>query len=45
VSVIGPLRMDYGQAIRSVREAALQLSSYIAGVYDEPWERNPRLNR
>ncbi len=35
VSVIGPLRMDYGRAIRSVRDAALQLSSYIADVYDE----------
>ncbi|MBV9798955.1 MAG: heat-inducible transcription repressor HrcA [Solirubrobacterales bacterium] len=35
VSVIGPLRMDYGQAIRSVREAATQLSSFIAEVYDE----------
>ena len=35
VSVIGPLRMDYGRAIRSVREAALQLSSYVADVYDE----------
>jgi heat-inducible transcriptional repressor len=35
VSVIGPLRMDYGQAIRSVREAAHQLSTYIADVYDE----------
>jgi heat-inducible transcriptional repressor len=35
VSVIGPLRMDYGQAIRSVREAALQLSSFVADVYDE----------
>jgi heat-inducible transcriptional repressor len=45
VSVIGPLRMDYGQAIRSVREAALQLSSYVADVYDEPWERTPRLSR
>lgn len=45
VSVIGPLRMDYGQAIRSVREAALQLSSYIADVYEEPWERGPRLSR
>jgi heat-inducible transcriptional repressor len=39
VSVIGPVRMDYGQAIRAVREAALQLSSYIADVYDERWER------
>jgi heat-inducible transcriptional repressor len=35
VSVIGPLRMDYGRAIRSVREAASQLSSFIAEVYDE----------
>jgi heat-inducible transcriptional repressor len=34
VSVIGPLRMDYGQAIRSVREAASQLSSFVADVYD-----------
>jgi heat-inducible transcriptional repressor len=35
VSVIGPLRMDYGRAIRSVREAAAQLSSFIVDVYDE----------
>jgi heat-inducible transcriptional repressor len=35
VSVIGPLRMDYGRAIRSVRDAAHQLSRYIADVYDE----------
>jgi heat-inducible transcriptional repressor len=35
VSVIGPLRMDYGQAIRAVREAAAQLSSFVADVYDE----------
>ena len=35
VSVIGPLRMDYGQAIRSVRDAANQLSSFVAEVYDE----------
>ncbi|MHB8656440.1 MAG: heat-inducible transcriptional repressor HrcA [Solirubrobacteraceae bacterium] len=35
VSVIGPLRMDYGQAIRSVREAAAQLSSFVAEVYSE----------
>ncbi|MBV9837410.1 MAG: heat-inducible transcription repressor HrcA [Solirubrobacterales bacterium] len=35
VSVIGPLRMDYGRAIRSVREAASQLSSFIVDVYDE----------
>jgi heat-inducible transcriptional repressor len=35
VSVMGPLRMDYGRAIRSVREAAAQLSSFVADVYDE----------
>lgn len=35
VSVIGPLRMDYGHAITSVRDAAMQLSSFIAEVYDE----------
>jgi heat-inducible transcriptional repressor len=34
VSVIGPLRMDYGQAIRAVREAASQLSAFVADVYD-----------
>jgi heat-inducible transcriptional repressor len=35
VSVIGPLRMDYGHAIQVVREAAAQLSSFVADVYDE----------
>jgi heat-inducible transcriptional repressor len=35
VSVLGPVRMDYGRAIRSVREAASQLSTFIAEVYDE----------
>jgi heat-inducible transcriptional repressor len=35
VSVIGPMRMDYGRAIRSVREAAAALSSFVAEVYDE----------
>jgi heat-inducible transcriptional repressor len=35
VSVIGPLRMDYGRAIRSVREAAMQLSRFVVEVYDE----------
>ena len=34
VSVIGPVRMDYGVAIRSVREAALQLSHFVEDVYD-----------
>jgi heat-inducible transcriptional repressor len=35
VSVIGPLRMDYGRAIGSVRDAAAQLSRFVAEVYDE----------
>jgi heat-inducible transcriptional repressor len=35
VSVIGPLRMDYARAIRSVKDAATQLSSFIADIYDE----------
>ncbi len=35
VSVIGPLRMDYGHVMASVREAAAQLSTFIAEVYDE----------
>jgi heat-inducible transcriptional repressor len=35
VSVIGPLRMDYGRAIHAVRDAASQLSTFIADVYDE----------
>lgn len=34
VSVIGPVRMDYAVAIRSVREAAFQLSHFIEDVYD-----------
>ena len=35
VSVIGPLRMDYAGAIGTVREAAQQLSKFVADVYDE----------
>ena len=34
VSVIGPVRMDYEVAIRSVRDAAFQLSHLIEDVYD-----------
>jgi transcriptional regulator of heat shock response len=33
--VIGPLRMDYGRAISSVRAAATQLSRFVADIYDE----------
>jgi heat-inducible transcriptional repressor len=35
VSVIGPVRMDYGGAIRSVRDAALQLSRFIEDIYGD----------
>ena len=35
VSVIGPLRMDYPHAIISVRQAARELSRFVAEVYDE----------
>jgi heat-inducible transcriptional repressor len=35
VSVIGPLRMDYPGAIMAVRQAASELSRFVAEVYDE----------
>jgi heat-inducible transcriptional repressor len=35
VSVIGPLRMDYPNAIIAVRQAAMELSRFVAEVYDE----------
>ncbi len=35
VSVIGPLRMDYPNAIIAVRQAARELSRFVAEVYDE----------
>ena len=34
VGVVGPLRMDYGRAIDSVRVAAGELSRYFAAVYE-----------
>jgi heat-inducible transcriptional repressor len=34
VSVIGPVRMDYGSAMATVRAAAHQLSSFVEDVYD-----------
>src|ERR671924_995797 len=33
VSVIGPTRMDYAQAIFTVREAAVQLSRFVEDIY------------
>jgi heat-inducible transcriptional repressor len=35
VSVIGPLSMDYPRAIGAVRQAASELSRFVAEVYDE----------
>jgi heat-inducible transcriptional repressor len=35
VSVLGPVRMDYGLVIGTVREAAHQLSRFVADVYEE----------
>jgi heat-inducible transcriptional repressor len=35
VSLLGPVRMDYGTAISTVREAARQLSRFVADVYEE----------
>ena len=34
VSVIGPVRMDYRRAIRSVRAAAQALSGFVEEVYE-----------
>src|SRR5215213_4125505 len=34
VSVIGPVRMDYGGAINSVREASAALSRFVEGLYE-----------
>ena len=35
VSVLGPVRMDYATAIVSVRQAAAELSRFVAELYDE----------
>jgi heat-inducible transcriptional repressor len=35
VSVLGPTRMDYGHAIRTVREAALHLSRFVEDLYED----------
>jgi heat-inducible transcriptional repressor len=35
VSVVGPVRMDYGNAIGSVRQAAAELSRFVERLYDE----------
>jgi len=35
VSLLGPVRMDYGMAVRTVRAAALELSRLVETAYDE----------
>ena len=35
VGLIGPLRMDYEKAIRTVRAAAFELSRFVEDVYEE----------
>jgi heat-inducible transcriptional repressor len=35
VSLLGPLRMDYDKAIRSVRGAAHELSRFVEEVYED----------
>ena len=35
VSLIGPVRMDYDKAIRSVRAAAFELSRFVEDVYED----------
>ena len=35
VSLLGPVRMDYDKAIRSVHSAAAELSRFVEDVYDE----------
>ena len=35
VGLLGPVRMDYDKAIRSVRSAAFELSRFVEGIYAE----------
>jgi heat-inducible transcriptional repressor len=35
VSLLGPLRMDYEKALRSVRSAAHELSRFVEDAYSE----------
>ncbi len=35
VSLIGPVHMDYGEAIRTVRDASRQLSHFVLDVYED----------
>jgi heat-inducible transcriptional repressor len=35
VTLLGPVRMDYDKALRTVRGAAVELSRFVERVYDE----------
>ena len=35
VTLLGPVRMDYDKAIRSVRAAAAELSRFVEDVYED----------
>jgi heat-inducible transcriptional repressor len=35
VTLLGPVRMDYANAIRSVRAAAHELSSFVEELYED----------
>ena len=35
VGLVGPLRMDYDKAIRTVRAAAFELSRFVEDVYED----------
>jgi heat-inducible transcriptional repressor len=35
VTLLGPVRMDYDKAIRSVRAAAHELSRFVEEIYDD----------
>jgi heat-inducible transcriptional repressor len=35
VNLVGPVRMDYEKALGAVRSAALELSRFVASIYDE----------
>ena len=35
VTLVGPLRMDYDKALRSVRAAATELSRFVGEIYGE----------
>jgi heat-inducible transcriptional repressor len=35
VGLVGPLRMDYEKAIRTVRAAAFELSRFVEDVYED----------